>query len=1785
MLNTLVKTERDKNRPVALQYRTLPLEEWRALRLAAWNARHRRDTDRAVSVLAPPEAALQPKGASPGRPFVTRMFKRLGFTVPEDAGGDLSADRVPIGFTGRAWLVESFDRFLNENACGYFVLEASAGVGKTAFAAWLAYQRQYCSHFTSLAGGHEVVNAIQSIGRQLVREWNLDEFTIGGELPTNPGADWLEAVIEAAAERCRAAGRSLVIVVDGLDEAQQDPSGQPLGLPLALPDGVFVLATLRTGTECAWLRHPYVVRHLTPGDPENINDMRRHLDRIAAEPEFADLLSAAGVGTADFAAVLLAKCAGVWIYLRYVLEEVRTGLRPLSSLDQLPGDLWSYYSENVHRLHRTDEEWEELYLPLLATLGVAYEPVTPEMLARLAGLEAVSRIRRLLALEWRPFCETVPVGPDLAYSIYHQSLRDYLGGRAPLAPRGTPESARHHRETLSLAARNAHSRVADQYLAEWGGLDEGLPKLLSTPRPSGRESGYGLRNVPFHLDAAGRVEDLHRLLACRPMNREGQVSSNTWYEALNGSGDLSHFLSHVARARAAAERDGERARTDSTSPPEFHSGGLGLEIRYALILSSLASLAMNTPPQVIAAMTNREVWTFEQTIGHVLRRPNAAERVSAMRALAEHLAEPFRVLAQEEAVRYLLRVHNRRELVEELEKLLPQLDGGSYVVALTAVIDDVLRRYLGTDAHGQTSSPDEQILSTLLASLHDGASRGASDERAELYDAIRAPERMRGLLECVNRCQDLDRRGTMLAQLGPLLDHNSLALAVEVLRVEPVARVRASLLAAVVPRLQHPMGPDSWKLIEDEVLSLHQELSSEFTDDDPIQGLGWLCSLLPPAIRRRTLETALAWPSTPRAQAETVSLLLRAADGADRALLVTQLLEWVAREPEQRKKRTLLWQLPPLFEEPLRARVLSLVRDPALKLGDEATAKLLHKLVVEAPGGHSAHTLEWAVGALLRLGSNKKVRELLEQLVRYVDSDGRRVVVSTLLRDADRYLSAEVLADAANALGAEIWVDVLSFVAQDIDDDTHPAAAGGRRYLRARRSITRDASDQSADYWQGLLLSALAQYLPVTSLRRVVALSARLGGQERRAEVLAEVAVRSSAPDLPVVLKASRLLGDGPKVGRLLLGLGQRAAELSDFDTLGDLLAGLPARQPEVVAAVLTGLWAVIPTSLHPGALRAASGIPDLAQRARTLLVGLRHVQGRHRMKCFQVYQRTVASIDDERVRATVLIAAISQAPESARPDVRRSGLAALAALTDFPIQQSDLLLHVIPHLASHDLTAAAQVAQSISIAERRARCLAELAALGYGQVVEAELATKAVAALDDVSDRTERDSTAATLIARLPASHVSVILEVVQGIHDEPEAMEALAALTAFSAQVGGPLALQLLHNLRSTEDERLKRRVLCGLVSHLPDEVLVETEQIVRSLRDGSERARALVALAQRLPEAGRETVLKDAINATLTIQDEHLRAETLAEFPPELPEDVAAHIVAHVGELRSDWHQSGVLADMADRLTGTFLLEAFESARNIADQWCRARALAGVIPHLPSEHIESAAAAVRTIDHRDSRAYVWSHCIPVLTGADRQMATAEAVREVTTIGDYWFRLQVLLNLLPQFADPEHSNLLNLAMDSVSALPRKDEQARMYAALAGHASGKWQALLMAKGMTALQSIGEEQVRARTIVHMAASAPPGHTAELLTALQSIRDSSSRAEGLVGVASQLDGLRGTTFEEVLGGISFSAMLAGFTRGDALRLVGVAAQYLERAGGERAVRECVAAISDVTTWWP
>jgi hypothetical protein len=169
--------------------------------------------------------------------------------------------------------------------------------------------------------------------------------------------DGFESLLAMAACRARHEQRQLLVVVDGLDEAERYAGGLPFGLPSLLPESVYVVGTYRTGRSPGRPDVPSVTLRIGKNDQRNVDDIRDFLTRAAEEDVIAARLAQAQIDPDEFVNVLAERSEGVWVYLRYVLQELRIGLRAPGNIEELPVGLRDYYADQI-RLWQQDPEWD-----------------------------------------------------------------------------------------------------------------------------------------------------------------------------------------------------------------------------------------------------------------------------------------------------------------------------------------------------------------------------------------------------------------------------------------------------------------------------------------------------------------------------------------------------------------------------------------------------------------------------------------------------------------------------------------------------------------------------------------------------------------------------------------------------------------------------------------------------------------------------------------------------------------------------------------------------------------------------------------------------------------------------------------------------------------------------------------------------------------------------------------------------------------------------------------------------------------------------------------------------------------------------------------------------------------------------------------------------------------------------------------------------------------------------------------------------------------------------------
>ncbi|MBD2234623.1 PTS sugar transporter subunit IIA [Phormidium tenue] len=242
--------------------------------------------------------------------------------------------------------------------------------------------------------------------------------------------------------------------------------------------------------------------------------------------------------------------------------------------------------------------WEDLYQPILGTLTVALEPLTAPQIQKFSAVSekylnnAIERLRQFLDKL------------DNCYRLYHSTLPEFF--TSPKTEEQTDYSY------CYVDAIKQNQRIVNYYQAEkktWAEVD--LKKIA--------EDDYGRRHLAQHLVKAERVEELHTLLS---LEKNGK---NAWFKVKDDEGDTASFLADIELAWAQA--DGAYECEPGKS--------IGLQCRYALIKTSINSLAEEIPPELIVALVKHKEWKPAKALAYIHQVSDSYTKCKSLISLAK----------------------------------------------------------------------------------------------------------------------------------------------------------------------------------------------------------------------------------------------------------------------------------------------------------------------------------------------------------------------------------------------------------------------------------------------------------------------------------------------------------------------------------------------------------------------------------------------------------------------------------------------------------------------------------------------------------------------------------------------------------------------------------------------------------------------------------------------------------------------------------------------------------------------------------------------------------------------------------------------------------------------------------------------------------------------------------------------------------------------------------------------------------------------------------------------
>lgn len=1579
--------------------------------------------------------------------FFIGGYERLrdAYIDPQSVFRRVDLDR----FEGREWLLILIDLFLSEHDQGYFILEAEAGLGKSTFMAWLARERSYIHHFVELAAGMQGIEAgLKNLAAQLELAYGLNADGSEGILPpASSHPQYLMRLLSQAADQ-RREGEKIVLVVDALDESDTPLNQNVMGLPRALPEGVFFIVSQRPVPVTLQVDLPTErkVFRFHAESRENQDDMRRFLEKTASWPGVSRALRESGHTPQHFITTLLEKCHGLWIYLHFVVFEIEDGDASPLNLNALPDGMAQYYARYWKKWRDKDEEqWYRTYLPLLATLAASQVAITAVLLAEWAGVKMPElMLRKLLNENWRPFMTISGQGAHTSYRFYHASLREFFQGQVKRKKLDSsterPEDSLGNLtaadesilDELATETRRAHYRLVERYLTYWGGLANGLPDLMKDGRRL-LDEGYGLRYLPVHLEAAGRVADLHRLLAL-----ENEQGRNTWYQAKDAADELTSYLLDIVRTWRLMEED-------SGSHENVTGMRIALECRYALILSSLNSLTSSIPPSLLSVLLAKGLWQPPKVFAYAQQFTQPSERVKVFINLARNMPSEYEEYKNEALRKALHSIPEAKEggglywrvlidIVQELpDSLLKEAleiaranPVGPWVfVKFVCKLPNTLREEILPEALQAVLEMDSEFIQAealadlaphlsepLRSEILQQALLAARANDSEAYKAERLINLSSHLLEPL-RSQVLGEAQLAAARamfgyvsqliraltvLGPALSEASLKSELETLREKGGENQGAVIQAVLTQNL-----PDS-----EQEEAVRQALTATGNATNKLWRLEALAVLIPQLAQLGHAEEALTRLRTVDGDFMKASILAATAPHLELPALQDAISD--ARQIRWNYARalalaTLLVRLAELgfsgealtlaLEEDIQACRGEALIGLAPYLSDaqvERSLPTLQTLEDEADRAAAQSVL------LARLAALGHCTEAIE-MARVIPNNFVRAMVLAavlpFLTDADRKAARQDVWNIAAALPGQFRAKVLMALAVYLPD------AEKKIVLRRALQETLAFKNEQVQAWCLEVLSPitpallLQEFLPkVRKIKNarwrtdaLLAMAPYLSDAERSQALeavkrTAQAATRRHWADYhwPIVALARlALLSSEPAKSEVVQEVLQAVKSHSSSRTISDSFAniaeGLPAR-------LLTELWLLLREEKNMTAKTDLLGIIASRLGGPHQDEMLREVLSKAWIKFdyhSQFHMRLVSREELEQGYSEPVLPDISRLATSLNEPILREAIDSTGNLR-WDYARSKALAALVPRLAKLGRgEEALGLVGKIDYEKWRVPALAQMAVS-----LPDELKSRLLEEVRELKHEHWRTQALEAVIPHLPPALLETVLADELGcIRPEEWLSEAVAGFALLSTEPERARLLQeALEYARALPADMFlyspRVNALTNLVDKLPESerpgVIDEAIAVAQEVVNDFYRGETLVKLTNRLIELGYPEKALLAVQATKP-DDKHIKA--LAHLSLFLPEPQRHELLAEALEVvraeRNPYQKAKMVVELAARLPDSLKSEALHIAGSIKGEYDQANALMALVSSLPEELVNETLALAQRMKNKAWEALV--------------------------------------------------------------------------------------------------------------------------------------------------------------------------------------------------------------------
>jgi len=530
---------------------------------------------------------------------------------------------------------------------------------------------------------------------------------------------------------------------------------------------------------------------------------------------------------------------------------------------------------------------------------------------------------------------------------------------------------------LRLKLSEAHESLLNRYESKMQ-----KKNLWHTLKDDAYIHGY----LTLHMEKAGRIKDIHKLL-----REENENGKNGWYEILEFLGQNSVFIEDVIKAWNLAEKESADYIELGTKAPS-----IGLEIRYALINTSINSLSANIPVELFVALLETKKWTETKALLYAQKEPDPYTKVIKLISVYQKTKdESIKEEVMEKALDAASKIKDENLREKALSFIVPNLDGPK---------EEAMEKALGEASKIKDEYWRAKAFSSIIPNL-------AGQKKEEVIEKA---------LDAASKIKDENLREKALSFIVPNLDKSEEEIMEKALST--ISNIndeywRSKAFSSIIPNFA---GQKKEEVIEKALYT-----ASKIKDKGwRAQALSFIVTNLDEPKKEEIMEKALDAASKIKDEyqrTEVLSYIVPNLDGPKKEELMEKALDTVSKVSNEGWRAQALSFIVPSLNGPKKEEIMEKALDTAFKINDEGWRAQALSSIIPNMDTSKEELMEKALNTISKINDEFWRTQALSFIVPSLDGPKKEELMKKAL-------------DAAFEINDEGWrAQALSFIVPSLD--------------------------------------------------------------------------------------------------------------------------------------------------------------------------------------------------------------------------------------------------------------------------------------------------------------------------------------------------------------------------------------------------------------------------------------------------------------------------------------------------------------------------------------------------------------------------------------------------------------------------------------------------------------------------------------------------------------------------------------------------------------------------------